>query len=625
MYLGVALRFVTVLTAVVLLAAPALAAEPGETCWVGGRWFQALGKDEQGRDLWLYPHTDGVPELFVVDAGREGWIGSLDSRFDPVKGGFTRLFNAAEVLNELAEADGEARRRPARLLATFLALYPAPDGPYYLREAKEELAPILEPADLADVAERVALHRAALARVARPGTRVLDPPASPVTLEEHQAALVEDGYLDVAVVGGNSQDPGSQQRYSWDLLAALAADLERQGYGRGGFRGATDAVRCEKVVELLGRRVRVRVQLTGGSGRADRTRRAVANFVEGLVRADVVIYVGHSNHDSGAYYLSEKRSPEARFRIGAGAEGEDLALKLPGLGRRPHQLLFLHSCVSYPKYGKPLVDHIVEGGLRGPGVVGTTRVAYFDEFLPRASALLRGLAEGAGGAALHRAMVKASIQASAQASKRPDASPIVQRGYLQPRRTFVVPAGVRIEGVEERGADDAFLVVGAGSDGRQYLSTELFPQDQPGDVVQVAASDGAALALRRDGSLALVRPETDGACVELAGPYRSLAVVSLRGGKSAQLCAVSAAGRILVLEGRALGPLEPAPPFAVTAIGNDARGRVVALGATGAAVWRSAGRAWERTARVELVDAAPSLLSGAELFLGQGPTGRVLR
>ncbi len=616
MYPCVGPRFVTLVVAFVLLAAPAPAAEPGETCWVGGRWFQALGKDEQGRDLWLYPHTDGVPELFV-DAGRDGWIGSLDSRFDPAKGGFTRLFNAAEVLNELAEADGEARRRPARLLATFLALYPAPDGPYYLREAREELAPILEPDDLADVAGRVQLHRAALARVARPGTRVLEPPASPVTLEEHQAALVEDGYLDVAVVGGNSQDPGSQQRYSWDLLVALAADLEKQGYGRGGFRAAADAVRCEKVVELLGRRVRVRVQLTGGSGRADRTRRAVANFVEGLVRADVVIYVGHSNHDSGAYYLSEKRSPEARFRIGAGAEGEDLALKLPGLGSRPHQLLFLHSCVSYPKYAKPLVDHIVEGGLRGPGVVGTTRVAYFDEFLPRASALLRALVDGGGGAALHRAMV--------DASKRPDASPIVQRGYLQPRRTFVVPAGVRVESVEERGADDAFLVLGAGSDGRQYVSTELFPQDRPGDVVQVAASDGAALALRRDGGLALVRPETDGACVELPGPYRSLAVVSLRGGKSAQLCAVSAAGRIQVLEGRALGPLEPAPPFAVTAVGNDARGRVVALGATGAAVWRPAGRAWERTARVELVDAAPSLLAGAELFLGEGPTGRVLR
>lgn len=624
MYPRVGLRFVTLVAAVVLLAAAAPAAEPGETCWVGGRWFQALGTDEQGRDLWLYPHTDGVPELFV-DAGRNGsgrdvWVGSLDSSFDPAKGGFTRLFNAAEVLNELAEADGEARRRPARLLATFLALYPATDGPYYLREARDELAPLLEPADLADVAERVALHRATLARVARPGTRVLEPPASPVTLEEHQAALVEDGYLDVAVVGGNSQDPGSQQRYSWDLLAALAADLERQGYGRGAFRSAADATRCERVAELLGRRVRVRVQLTGGSGRADRTRRAVANFVEGLVRADVVIYVGHSNHDSGAYYLSEKRSEDARFRIGAGAEGEDLALKLPGLGARPHQLLFLHSCVSYPKYCEPLVSHIVAGGQRGPGVVGTTRVAYFDEFLPRASALLRGLVEGAGGAALHRAMVRATEQAS----RRPDASPIVLRGCLQPRRTFVVPAGVRIERVEERGADDAFLVVGEGSDGRRYVSTELFPQDRPGDVVQVAAADGAALALRRDGSLALVREETEGACVELAGPYRALAVVSLRGGRSAQVCAVSAAGRLLVLEGRALGPLEPPPPFPVTAVGNDARGRVVALGATGAAVWRSSRRAWEPTARVALVDPAPSLLSGAELFLGEGPTGRVL-
>ncbi len=618
MYTGVVLRVVAALVLLALLAGPATAAGPGETCWVGGRWFQALGPDEQGRDLWLYPHTDGVPELFV-DAGREGWIGSLESRFDPEKG-FTRLFNAAEVLNELEAADGaRARRRPARLLSIFLALYPVPGGPYYLREAQGELASLLEPEDLAEVAAAVARQRAVLARVARPGTRVLDAPASPVTLAEHQAALVEDGYLDVAVVGGNSQDPGSQQRYSWDLLVGLAADLERQGYGRGAFRGAADAVRCERVVGLLGQRVRVRLQLTGGSARADRTRRAIANFVEGLARADVVIYVGHSNHDSGAYYLSEKRSPEACFRIGAGADGEDLSVKLPALGGRPHQLLLLHSCVSYPKYCQPLVAHIDEAGLRAPGVVGTTRLSFFDEFLPRAGALLARLVEGDGAAGLHRAMV--------EAVRRPDASPIVQRGLLQPRRTFVVPAGVCIESAEERGPDGEFLVVGRGSDGREYLSTEVFPQDRPGDVVQVVACDGAVLGLRRDGGLALVREETEGACVELAGPaaFRALATIALRGGRSAELCVVSAGGRLLVLDGRRLVPLEPAPPFAVTAIGNDARGRVVALGPGGAAaVWRRASRAWEKTAPVALADVAPSLLAGAELFLGEGPTGRVL-
>lgn len=594
------------------LALAARADEPGDSRFVGQHWFQHLGVDEQGRAQWLYPHIDGVPEVFV--ATERGWVGAFESRYDPATGTFTRRFSAVEVLNELRATDAaRTKRRAARLLTAFLALYPSPEGPYHLREARPGLAELLEPEDVTWVQETLAAHRAAVARVKSAGTRVASAPASLLTAADHQRALIQDGYLDIAVVGGNSQDPDSEQRYSWDLVAELALELERAGYARAAFREAEDATIREKTIGLLGATVRVRVQLTGGSARGDRTRRAIANFVEGLARADVVIYLGHSNRDSGAYYLSEKKTGAARFRIGAAAEGEDLALKLHDLGRRPHQLVLFQSCSSYPKYCQPLAVHCADG--QAPGLLGTTRVAYFDEFVPRFGALLKSLTAGDGAASLYRAVLAAPV--------REGASPLILRGALQPRRTFVVPRGVEIESSEERGAEEAYLVVGRGTDGREYLSSEVFPQDRPGDVVQVVACGRSALGLRRDGRLLRVGIDTEGSCVPASAKdvaLRFVAAVTVSGKE--QLVALDAAGRVFVQgSSKAVEPLEPPAPLRAVVIGNDLRGRLVARDVEGrAAVWRGHSRTWERTPAVELVSAPPSLASGADLWVG----GRVV-
>lgn len=598
---------------------------PGETRWLGAQPFQFVGLDERGVALWLYPHQDGVPELFAATGGPSAAMqGSLESRYDPTTSTFSRRWSAVEALNELDAADGaRARRAPARLLAAFLAL--TPSVPYYLRDVAPAVARALTPDDAAWVEATVAAQRAALARLTLTGvgTRVRPSPARLLTVDDHYAALTEDGYLDVVVVGGNSRDEASGAFYSWDLVAGLAAELSRAGYASAGFRGADDRTLREKTVAVRGRPTRVRVQLTGGSSRQDRVRRNVANFVEGLARADVVIYLGHSNKESGCYYLAESKSAFSRFHLGD--DGADLAAKCHLLGRRAHQLVLLQSCSSFPKYAQPLTAFFRAAGAAVPGVVGTTELAYFDEFVPRYRALLELLLEGAGPRRLAHAL--------RAAPRRPDAAPMLLRGVLQPRATFVVPRDVSIVRADDLGEDDGFVVVGEGSDGLRYPSTEVFPQDGPGDVVQAVACARGVYGLYRDGRLYRVGPETKGDCLPVSPSGLTLRFVAriVRPGGQERLCALDERGRVHVLDGADLTPLEPAAPVPLVAIGNDARGRVLGRDAAGrCVVLRAAERRWEPTTAAEsirMVGAAPSLASSVTpgvLWLGVAEQGRVV-
>lgn len=618
--------FIRKLAALVLVALTharadeASAPRLGETRWLGSQPFQFVGMDERGSELWLYPHQDGVPELFAATSGGT-LLGSLESRYDPATGTFTRRFSAVEVLNELDAADGaRARRGPARLLAVFLAL--TPSVPYYLRDVAGAVAAALTPEDVAWVDATVAFQRAALARLTEVGTRAHPAPTRLLTLDEHYAALTDDGYLDVVVVGGNSRDEKTGTFYSWDLVAALADELTRAGYARAGFRGADDRTLREKTVAVRGRPTRVRVQLTGGSSRRDRVRRNVANFVEGLARADVVIYLGHSNKESGCYYLAESKSAFSRFYIGDSSDGHDLAAKCHELGRRGHQLILLQSCSSFPKYAQPLTAFFRAAGAAVPGFAGTTELAYFDEFVPRYRALLELLLEGAGPRAIAHAM--------RVAPRRPDAAPTLLRGVLQPRASFVVPADVSIIRTDDLGEADGFQLVGQGSDGLVYPSTEVFPQDRPGDVVQAVACARGVYGLYRDGRLVRVGPETKGDCLPVAAPGLTLRYIArvLRPGGHERLCALDETGRVHVVGDGALSPLEPPAPAPLVAIGNDARGRVLGRDAAGRTlVFRAADKTWDPTTAAPFMGAAPSLASSVTpgvLWLGVAEQGRVV-
>ena len=606
----------------------------GETRWVGKAWFQWLGRDEAGQGVWLYPHTDGVPEPLLSPPGdpQAGpWVGLLETRYDPGSGRFTGRWNAAEAINELLDAGSSAPRRAeaARLLSVWLSLHPAPRTPCYARELGPALAAALAPADAAWVGSTRERWRALVGRVATPGTRVLPPPARLLSAHDHYQALVQDGYLDVSVIGGNSYDPQSETRQTWDLLQELGRELGRAGYAPAAFRAAADETLRERTVELLGRRVRVRVQLTGGSGREERTRRGIANLVEGLASADLVVYTGHSNKDAACYWISEQKSESSRFRLGGAAE--DLAEKFHLLGRRQHQLLALQSCSSLPKYCRPVAAAWAAGWGEAtlPGFLGTTELAWFDEFVPRYRALLLGLAAGAGPRAL-----EAALRA---APRRDDAAPLLLRGVLQPRRTFLLPPGVRIERVEELGPEQGWLVAGQGSDGARYLSSEAVPQDAPGDVVQVVPWERGLLALGRDGRLRRIGPETGGQPLPVAfglGRDPELRFVARldRAGRE-RVGLVDREGRAWLLSGLPPRPAEvraarrPAAPLC--ALGLDAAGEVVAIDARGGGhAWRPALRAWEPLPRPPtLSGAAPSLLSPhapAVLWIGAGEAGRAL-
>ena len=610
-----------VLGAAVLAAAgaPAEGADPvGRTCWRGGNWFQDLGLDGSGRQVWLYPHLDGVPELFVAPAGGGPWQGSLGSSYDPAAGAFTRRFNAAAVADELAapQSSAERRRRAATSLATFARLHPA-GAPYYLRPLEESLAAALDEAARAEVTARVERHRALVSRVAEAGTRVLPPGPAPVDARDFLQVLVDDGYLDVAVVAGNSLDGETGRVHGARLLGQLARRWLDEGYEPAGFRDGPPAL-LERTVRLLGAAVRVRIHLTAGGTGTSAARRAVANFTEGLARSDVVVYVGHSNRASGAYFLSEDKTAFSRFELGLEHAGADLARKAPGAGLKRHQILTLHSCSSYDQYCRPLEAFYrlvaAEGGAV-PGLIGTARPATFDEFVPRTAALIAGLVAGDG---------PEGLAARLRAARPAGGTPFLLRGVLQRRRTFVVPPGVTIVAVEPAAAP-ALGVVGLGDDGGRYPSTEVFPQDRAGAIVQAVSRGPWLYGLRSDGRLLRVGAASGGGA-EIAPEARGerlgfVTRVSWR--RRDLLLGISAQGVLRVLAGASAGLIARAPPAPARAVGVDGEGRLVSLDAAGGAhAWRRERRAWRELASPSPLEAvAPTLLGGpcaGELRLGLG-------
>jgi hypothetical protein len=585
-------------------APPPAARRLGETVWIGEQPLRSLGPDEAGRERWLYPHIEGVPEV-LVDPGDGGlWEGWLGSRFSPQEG-FLERWNCAHQLSELMADDVERAQRPriARRLALFLALHPAPEGPYYLRDTRRTIERLLEAEDQAWVAER-RLEQAALLAALEP----VEPVSAPRVggYEDYYEALLADGYLDLVVVGGNSRDEVTGDTHSWGLVRALGDELVARGFERVrlGRADEEDGALCERTVTLRGRQVRVRVRLSGGSHRPRRIRQAIAGFVDGLACADVVVYVGHSNHDSGTYYLDETKSSASRFRIGRGARASDLRRRCHQLGTR-YQLLLLQSCASYAKYCQPVAsiyrDLLAEGEASClPGLLGTTGPCYYEEFLPRCEALLDLLLRCAGPEEI--------AQRLETSRPRGDASRLVLRGVLQPRGTFVTPPGVSVVDIAEQGEATGFLVEGRGSDGLLYHSSCVFPQDQPGDVVQVAAWADGLYGLRRDGRLERVGPETSGVAVEVswALDLHVTWVASLDPRGPAALFVLDAEGAVHTLNdrsGRLDRPVAPPAGVRLTALGV-LEGRLAAVDAEGQVYARSQ-RRWE------LVD--PDLARALEL------------
>lgn len=489
--------------------------EAGKSYFVGGSWFQYAGTTGDGADCWLYPHLDGTCELFTAvsikepgRAQRVYWQGDLESRFQPETGAFANLWGSAEALNEALNAETAPQRQAA---ARLLAYYQAIRGgaaPYHLREHWPALEKHLNKEDLTWVGERATARAAALKAVPKPGTAISGLSATSALdrgPREYYRRMLADGYLDICIVGGNMYDDDRGTYNSWAFVEELRKKLDAMGLKHYPCRLSADKSVAVKTVRLLGQNIVLRIRHTGGSTQYHRIVRGVANFVEGLAHADVFIYHGHSNLKSGAYYVSESIMEFSRFQVGMG-DTRDLGAKCHGLKQKSYQLIAFQSCVSFEKYARHANAYYLEklpGAPGAAGFLGNSAYCYFVDFAPRYAALIESLLGEKG---------PRTIAEKLDAIRpHPQTPNLIYRGILQPEFTFIVPAGVKIEKTATALPEELFLISGTGSDGRTYLGTGVFPQDRPGEVVQLARTPEGLFGLYADGSLKRVGPDTGGA------------------------------------------------------------------------------------------------------------------
>jgi len=559
-------------------------ARVGGSCRAAGWWFQYLGEDGRGGRLWLYPHFDGIHEIFRAP-GAGPWTGDLGTRFDPRTGVFENTFNGAEVLNEFLDekATPQQKREAARLLALWLAVHPAKEPPYYARDFIPKLGKHVGAGTRAWVKAQVAARRRLLKRV---GTFGVEVPGlkTPVSVErgprEYYRRMLRDGYLDVAVVGGNLRHKNSGKYRSWEQVEKLRNTLaEKHGFKGARFRRASDETLALLHTEMLGRPITVRVNMTGGSFRDYRIVRAVANYVEGLAHADLFIYHGHSNYSSGTYYISECFASWSRFQVGMGNQ-RDLSAKCHLLRTHPYQLLCFQSCSSYHKYAQPIRAYYARTLPERPGqagFMGTSKMSWFVDFVPRYAKLVELVLKERGARTIQDA-VNAIMP-------RPVTPPLVLRGFLQPPTSFILPAGVTVANVREESAQHGCQVLGDGSDGRTYRSTEVFAQNFAGEIVQIAPVRDGLYGLTRDGRVYFCGRGTCGAALESSLTGKSDArfafIASISGVLGARLVLIGTDDKVYRQEdhGRRHRPAHLQPPDGVVfvAIGEDAARRLIAM------------------------------------------------
>ena len=614
-----------------VVASPLDAAEPtlGVRSFIGGSWFRDLGTDADGAQLWGYPHREGIEEIFR-ETGSEGgaasapWSGDLGSEFDRRSGKFLTRFLAAERVEDLAAGDATSAQKDAsaRILQLVLEEWRRTRGdeppPYYFRKFLKRIELRLGPADLLHVEEQIARRVRVLARVPLRTPAALLPNYG--DYRDYHAALIEDGYLDFTIVVGNAYDRKSEEYRSRELLESLHGALLEMGFrdvGSGNVgSGGGASIDCERNARILGRRVRVRARLTGGARLFPHIRHAVANFVEGLANADVVLYHGHSNRGS-AHCISESHDAWSRFDI---ACGSDLTKKCYGLKEKPYQIFVLQSCESYERYCRPIRERLDDEYATRPGsagFIGTADSTYFNDLPPRLTALVEGLIAGSSPRAMERSLDTLR--------PLPGTPPVIVRGLLQPTDTFIVPTPpegeppIEITNVRELGAKYGNRIVGEGSDGERVIGTAMFPQDSLGEVVQIVEADRLVYALYADGTVSRVGKSTRGAALpafeetDVVPRFRHICAFHRGSGKGrVRLVAKDGSVYLASVAGDKLEGTEMGPPEGVrfVALGKNVENQVVAIDTAGAQhLWFHGGRKW-------LAPEAPLTLEGFPPHLG---------
>lgn len=489
----------------------------GDCVWSGHAWFQYLG-EEDGQGLWLYPHLDGIFEIFrdpgagTIPVGVDQ-VGDLGSRIAST-GEFTSRFCVGEVLNRfLAARSRRVRCSHAETLAYFARLHGG--LPEYLARYSVAIDSHLGDASNGRLEALLTRRDRLLARTGQIGVRVpsLRVPDVLESSDDHYRALVADGYLDIAVLTGNLYAPDERRYWGKSIIEEMQGELRLQGFVSRRVEDGARSRLFERTVRLFGQPIRVRVRAVPSSKAAARVRMSVACFVEGFAHADVVLYAGHSNRRTGSYWLSESKSMHSRFRFGGSAP--DVHRRLHRAIDKRYQLVALMSCSSWTKYCLPLRRAFAGqlsakrgADIDGPriGWLGVAANGHMDEIVPRYARLIELLTRGAGGFEI--------AQSLERTRKRPSTPSVVLRGFLQAEGRFILPRGVRLLSLDELSAERGAILRGIGDDGQRYYSSDSFPQSTPGEIVQVVPYRTGLLGLRRDGRLYQLSFRDGGAAVE---------------------------------------------------------------------------------------------------------------
>lgn len=335
--------------------------------------------------------------------------------------------------------------------------------------------------------------------------------------------------------------------------------------------------------------------------------------------------MGHSNYFTGAYFISEADTPWSRFQIGARSQ-EDLTDKCHLLRTHPYQLVSFQSCSSYPRYAQPIRWHLACTRPERPGragFMGTSEVSWVVDFVPRYTKLIELVLKEQGARAIQDALN--AIR------PKPTTPPMILRGFLQSPASFILPEGVTVANVREEPAHRGHLVLGEGSDGRTYRSTEVFGQDFAGEIVQVAAAHEGLYGLTKDGRVYFCGRSTGGSALETGLTGKSDArftfMSALSGHMNPRPILLGTDGRLYRQNDRSRKPslAREQPPSGVTftAVGEDIARRIIAR--DDRSVWYG----WDKTGFIKLEEAPkpqwePSLLGwgtkGMLLAPGDLPT-----
>lgn len=479
------------------------AKEIGVSYFVKSNWFKYLGKKGQ-KHYWLYPHMDGVYEIFSSKGTQ--WRGFLGSEYNFNTGRFSKQFSIARTLNKALgnkkEVSTEKNQYEAlKKLDYLMKLHPWGKLPYYLDFYKKDLEKLIKDHN---IDESSGMTEELYSRVKTLETSVdelLLPNEGLPGCKEYYRRILKDGYLDISVIGGNLDFQ------AWNYVEKLKNKL---------LSGKAKQTSLPEIIEInqmiMDVPIKVRIRLTGASVRNHRIRRNVVNFIEGMEHSDMVFYNGHSNYLSGRYFLYDYQHGEeqkievpaaeqklATFYLGVNNQSS-FSEKFRDIGEKEYQIFTFESCKSYEKYANPIKNHLLEKKKYRrdwAAFNGTADTAYFADFVPRTSAFILDVVNQKCGQ-----YIQDHLNTVRPIKGREGTPAMVMRNLFGNSHTFILPSKeIVLEMNNESKKDKAHLITANGSDGKVYYSSGVFLQDNPGDIVQLAhVPDNKGLyALHSDG------------------------------------------------------------------------------------------------------------------------------